>query len=123
MLQAAGVPILAGTDAGYLNSYNYPGLGLHEELALLVDCGLTPLQALQSAVLSGPRFFGLSQRYGSIEPGRAADLLLLGRNPLESISATSAIEGVVLHGRYLDRAALDGLLTTAAAGAARPAAQ
>ncbi len=54
MLQAAGVTILAGTDAGYLNSFNYPGIGLHEELSLFVECGLTPLQALQAAVLAGP---------------------------------------------------------------------
>ena len=113
MLQAAGVSILAGTDAGYLNSFNYPGLGLHEELALFVACGLTPLQALQASLLAGPRFFGLERRYGSIEPGREADLLLLERNPLEDIHATRSIEGVVLHGRYLDRAALDRLLTPA----------
>jgi imidazolonepropionase-like amidohydrolase len=113
MLQAAGVSILAGTDAGYLNSFNYPGLGLHEELALFVECGLTPLQALQASLLAGPRFFGLERRYGSIEPGREADLLLLERNPLEDIHATRSIEGVVLHGRYLDRAALDRLLTPA----------
>ena len=113
MLQVAGVSILAGTDAGYLNSFNYPGLGLHEELALFVACGLTPLQALQASLLAGPRFFGLERRYGSIEPGREADLLLLERNPLEDIHATRSIEGVVLHGRYLDRAALDRLLTPA----------
>jgi len=113
MLQVAGVSILAGTDAGYLNSFNYPGLGLHEELALFVECGLTPLQALQASLLAGPRFFGLERRYGSIEPGREADLLLLERNPLEDIHATRSIEGVVLHGRYLDRAALDRLLTPA----------
>jgi imidazolonepropionase-like amidohydrolase len=113
MLQAAGVSILAGTDAGYLNSFNYPGLGLHEELALFVECGLTPLQALQASLLAGPRFFGLERRYGSIEPGREADLLLLERNPLEDIHATRSIEGVVLHGRYLDRPALDRLLTPA----------
>jgi Amidohydrolase family len=124
MLQAAGVSILAGTDAGYLNSFNYPGLGLHEELALFVECGLTPLQALQASLLAGPRFFGLERRYGSIEPGREADLLLLERNPLEDILATRSIEGVVLHGRYLDRAALDRLLTPASpAPRAEPAAR
>ena len=114
MLQSAGVTILAGTDAGYLNSFNYPGIGLHEELALFVQCGLTPLQSLQAALLAGPRFFGLTRRYGSVEPGRVADLLLLERNPLADIRATGSIAGVVLHGRYLDRAALDDLLARAA---------
>ena len=113
MLQAAGITILAGTDAGYLNSYNYPGLGLHQELELFVHCGLTPLQALQSATLAGPRFFGLERRYGSIEPGRAPDLVLLTSNPLDDIRALGAIDGVVLHGRYLDRPALDALLRAA----------
>jgi imidazolonepropionase-like amidohydrolase len=123
MLQAAGVSILAGTDAGYLNSYNYPGLGLHEELALFVRCGLTPLQALRSATLAGPRFFGLERRYGSIEPGREADMVLLAQDPLDDIRATRAIEGVVLHGRYFDRAALDDLLRTTAAGVTSPVAE
>lgn len=110
MLQAAGVTIMAGTDAGYLNSFNYPGIGLHEELALFVERGLTPLQALQSAILAGPKFFRLEQRYGSIEAGKTADLLLLMRNPLEEIGATRAIDAVVLRGRYFDRLALDALL-------------
>ena len=113
MLQAAGVTIMAGTDAGYLNSFNYPGIGLHEELALFVERGLTPLQALQSAILAGPKFFGLEQRYGSIEAGKTADLLLLVRNPLEEIGATRAIAAVVLRGRYFDRPALDALLESA----------
>ena len=78
-----------------------------------VECGLTPLQALQASLLAGPRFFGLERRYGSIEPGREADLLLLERNPLEDIHATRSIEGVVLHGRYLDRDTLDRLLNPA----------
>jgi len=118
MLEAAGITILAGTDAGYLNSYNYPGLGLHEELELFVHCGLTPLQALQSATLAGPKFFGLEQRYGSIEPGRTPDLVLLAGNPLDDIRALRSIDGVVLHGRHLDRAALDALLGPATPAAA-----
>ena len=52
MLQAAGVMILAGTDAGFLNSFDYPGVGLHDELRRLVDAGLTPLQALLRMALA-----------------------------------------------------------------------
>ena len=110
LLQEAGVRIIAGTDAGFLNSFNYPGIGLHDELEIFVNAGLTPLQALQSATLAGPAFLGKSDAYGAVAAGRVADLTILDRNPLEDIRATRAIRGVVLHGRHLDRAALDGLL-------------
>ena len=117
MLVEAGIPILAGTDAGYLNSFNYPGEGLHEELERYVEAGLTPQQALASAILTGPRFLGHSDRYGSVTAGKAADLLVLDANPLKSVAATRGINAVVLHGRLLDRAALDKLLADAKAGA------
>ena len=115
MLQQAGVTIMAGTDAGFLNSFNYPGIGLHDELALYVSQGLTPAQALSSATRSGPAWFGISKRYGSIEPGKAADLVLLNENPLTDIRATRAIEAVILRGTSYDRAALDQMLAAARA--------
>ena len=111
MLQEAGVTIMAGTDAGYLNSFNYPGIGLHDELALFVEKGLTTTQALSSATRAGPAWFGLLDKYGSIEAGKAADLVLLDRNPLEDIRATRAIHMVILRGTVQDRAALDRMLT------------
>lgn len=110
MLQAAGVTIMAGTDAGFLNSFNYPGIGLHDELSLFVDKGLTPAQALTSATRAGPAWFGKLDRYGSVERGKAADLVLLDRNPLEDIAATRSIHAVILRGAVHDRAALDRLL-------------
>ena len=110
MLQKAGVTILAGTDAGFLNSFNYPGIGLHDELALYVENGLTPAQALSSATRSGPAWFNQLDAYGAISEGRAADMVLLDRNPLEDIKATRAIHAVVLRGRVHDRAALDRML-------------
>mgnify|MGYP001587379765 FL=1 len=113
LLQAAGVSILAGTDAGFLNSFNYPGIGLHDELQIFVTGGLTPLQALQASVINGPRFLGKSQHYGAIAPGKAADILILDHNPLADIAATRQIRGVVLKGQYFDRAALDEMLKKA----------
>jgi len=115
LLREAGVRIIAGTDAGFLNSFNYPGIGLHEELEVFVSGGLTPLQALQAATLAGPAFLGKSDAYGAVTAGRTADLAILDRNPLEDITATRAIRGVVLHGRHLSRPVLDGLLETARA--------
>jgi len=82
MLQQAGVTILAGTDAGVMNSFNYPGFGLHDELALYVEKGLTPPEALSAATRAGPAWFGTLDRYGSISTGKVADLVVLDRNPL-----------------------------------------
>jgi len=110
MLQQAGVTIMAGTDAGFLNSFDYPGIGLHDELTLFVQKGLTPAQALSAATRAGPAWFGKLDRYGAVAKGKAADLVLLDRNPLEDINATRAIDTVVLRGRVYDRAALDALL-------------
>jgi imidazolonepropionase-like amidohydrolase len=110
MLQQAGVQIMAGTDAGFLNSYNYPGIGLHNELALYVREGLSAPQALAAATRAGPAWFGKLDRYGAVQAGKAADLVLLERNPLQDIGATTAINTVVLRGQVQDRAALDALL-------------
>lgn len=110
MLRDAGVPILAGTDAGFLNSFDYPGFSLHEELALYVKSGLSPAQALATATLTGPAWFGLGDQYGAVEAGRMADLLLLDANPLADIAATKSTHMVVLRGKVIDRAALDHML-------------
>jgi len=110
LLKRAGVTILAGTDAGFLNSYVYPGIGLHQELELLVAAGLSPLDALRAATIDGARFLHRERRAGTVEPGRVADLVILDRDPLRDIRATRDIHAVVLRGAYLDRAALDGML-------------
>ncbi|WP_430390925.1 amidohydrolase family protein [Dyella sp. 20L07] len=110
MLQEAGVTIMAGTDAGFLNSFDFPGIGLHDELTLYVQSGLTAAQALASATHAGPTWFGKLDRYGAVSQGKAADLVLLDRNPLVDINATRSIDTVILHGRVYDRKALDGML-------------
>lgn len=110
LLQQSGVTLLAGTDAGFLNSYNYPGIGLHQELGLLVRYGLTPLQALQAATINGARFLGQDRLHGNLAVGKAADLVLLDANPLADIAATSRIDTVVLRGEVHDRAGLDAML-------------
>jgi imidazolonepropionase-like amidohydrolase len=115
MLQQAGVTIMAGTDAGFLNSFNYPGIGMHDELSLFVANGLTPAQALSSATRAGPRWFGKLDRYGAIAKDKVADMVLLDRNPLEDIEATRSIHAVILRGTVHDRAALDAMLSRARA--------
>jgi imidazolonepropionase-like amidohydrolase len=110
LLQKAGVTLIAGTDAGFLNSFNYPGIGLHDEMSLFVKQGLTPAQALSAATRAGPAWFGQLARYGSVDTGKAADLVLLDRNPLKDIAATRAIHLVVMRGKAYDRPALDAML-------------
>ncbi len=120
LLQQAGVTVLAGTDAGYLNSFDYPGLGLQQEMVMMVKYGLTPLQALQASVINGPAFFKIINEYGAIEKNKRADILVLNSNPLHNIAATKEIDAVIVNGQYFDRHALDNLLleikTKAAAG-------
>jgi imidazolonepropionase-like amidohydrolase len=116
-MQKAGVPILAGTDTG--NPFCFPGFSLHEELALLVIAGLTPLDALRSATLNPAKFFGLDQTLGTIEQGKIADLVLLDANPLMDIRNTQLINAVVSNGRFFDRKALDKMLAEAEGAANR----
>lgn len=111
LLYKAGVTILAGTDAGYLNSYNYPGLGMHEELAIMVKYGLTPQEALICSIVNGPAFFNQSEWYGAVSVNKKADLLILDKNPLEHIENTQTINAVIRKGVYLSRSKLDALLT------------
>jgi len=83
---------------------------LHQELQIFVDAGLTPLQALQSSIVNGPWFLEKSAKYGTIESGKYADLIVLDENPLLDIKATQKINAVILKGKVLDRKALDDLL-------------
>lgn len=115
---SAGVPLLAGTDVGV--SLVVPGRSLHKELELLVNAGLTPLEALRTTTIEPARFLAATDSLGTIEVGKVADLLLLDANPLDDITNTRQIRGVVLNGRYLDRAALDALLETAAGSGRGP---
>jgi len=71
---------------------------------------LTPLQALQASTSNGPRWLGKESRYGVLARGYASDLVILDANPIADISATRRIHGVVVRGRYLDRAKLDSML-------------
>ncbi len=108
MLHRADVPLLAGSDV--LNPYCLPGFSLHDELGLLVEAGLTPMAALQTATLNPAQFLGREQEFGTVQASKLADFVLLNANPLESIDHIKMIHAVVTNGRLLDRAALDGLL-------------
>jgi hypothetical protein len=112
---AARVPMLAGTDT--INPYCFPGFSLHDELALLVESGLTPLAALQAATSNAAAFMEARDNYGSVAPGKIADFVLLDANPLKDIRNTTKIAEVFLSGKEFDRAALDQMLQSAEAAA------
>jgi hypothetical protein len=111
----AGVGLLAGADP--MNEYVVPGFGLHHELRLFVQAGLSPLEALQAATTGPARYLQGERDHGSVAVGKLADLVLLDADPLIDIRNTDRIAAVVLHGRLLRRAALDSLLRRAAAAA------
>jgi len=111
LMYRVGVPILAGTDT--MNPQCFPGFGIHDELALLVDAGLSPLAALQAATRNPAEFMGQLDHRGTIEVGKTADLVLLDKDPLADIHNTRAIQAVVLSGKLYPRAALDAMLAKA----------
>ncbi len=104
-LHDAGVPVLLGSDAPQI--FNVPGFSAHRELAAMVAAGLSPRDALASATVLPARFFGREADFGVLTPGRAADIVWLRANPLEDIAHTESIEGVMVAGRWLDRAMID----------------
>jgi imidazolonepropionase-like amidohydrolase len=115
-LHRAHVSLLVGSDS--LDPFVFPGQSLHQELAELVRAGFTPSEALQAATRGAAEFLGREQEFGSVEAGKAADLVLLDANPLDDIGNTRKISAVIRDGRYLDRAALDAMLAQAASAAA-----
>ncbi|MBA6154740.1 amidohydrolase family protein [Gelidibacter maritimus] len=110
IINASGMMIIAGTDAGFLNSYIYPGFALHDELEIYQKAGLTPLEVLQTSVVNGPKYFGLTDKYGSVTEGKIADLLILNSNPLEDIKATKTIDYLIKKTKVYDRSQLDAML-------------
>jgi imidazolonepropionase-like amidohydrolase len=100
----AGVLTVAGTDTG--NPYRFPGYSLHEELAAYVSAGLTSAEALATATVNAARLVGAEDAWGSIQIGLAADLMVLGADPLENIGHTRVIRQVIRAGHVVDRAAL-----------------
>ena len=108
LMRQTKVQILAGTDTG--DPYTIPGATLHDELALLVDSGLTPAEALRAATLAPAQLFAWEDSMGSIEKGKLADLVLLDANPLENIRNTQRISAVFARGSHFTRADLDAMI-------------
>ena len=100
----AGVPLVAGSDAGNLLVFHGPSL--HRELQLWVGAGIPPTAALQAATYRAARLLGAEGRIGSIQKGCDADLLLVDGNPLEDITATERISQIIYKGERINRSRL-----------------
>lgn len=94
----AGVAIVAGTDTG--TAWDIP---LTEELEALVECGLSPLEAIQAATLNAARAIGIEATHGSVEAGKVADLVIFKTDPAEDIRALRSVEAVIKRGRIYPR--------------------
>ena len=114
-LHQAGVRLLAGTDTPAPSTF--PGSSLHEELVLLVEAGLTPLEALQTATRNPAEYFDQLDILGTIQEGKLADLVLLDANPLADIHNTQKIAAVIVGGKLFSHEALQALLASAATAA------
>src|SRR6266478_4313890 len=108
MMKRAGVYFIAGSDTA--NPYVFPGFSLHDELALLVQAGFTPMEALQAATRDPARYLGRLDSAGTIEKGKIADLVLVDANPLAEIGNTRKVNAVVVGGRLITRPELDKML-------------
>jgi Amidohydrolase family len=110
-MQHAGVKLMTGSDFG-ANPLLFPGWGVHDEMALLVKAGLTPMEAIQAATSNPATFLGLNNSLGTVAKGKIADLVLLSANPLEDINNTRKINAVIFQGRMFDRAELNRMLAS-----------
>ena len=99
-LHKAGVPIVPGSDTGLV------GHGLHREIELYVQAGMTPMEAIQSATIVSARAMGLDKDSGTVEAGKRADLILVNGDPLKDIRILRKVTRVVANGRVYDAAAL-----------------
>lgn len=125
-MRRAGVRFLAGTDlssrdgAGFRRPFHLPGVGLHDELALFVNAGFTPGEALQTATSNVAQYAGQSREFGTLAVGKRADIVLLDANPLEDIAHTRKIHAVILGGRLFSKRELDNMVDRAVRGQSGP---
>jgi hypothetical protein len=99
-----GIGLLLGSDGPQI--FNVPGFSVHHELRYLVACGLTPFEALQTGTVRVAEFYK-STNSGKIKSGYVADLILLGSNPLDDITNSTNIQGVVVRGKWIDKNSIE----------------
>lgn len=107
-LHAAGAGLLVGSDSPQL--FMVTGFAVHREMEALAAAGLSSRAVLEAATRGAAEYLGESAEWGTVAPGRRADLLLLDADPLKDVRNARALSGVVLRGRWLPRAELDAML-------------
>jgi imidazolonepropionase-like amidohydrolase len=100
----AGILLAAGTDAPYPGVFQ--GEGIHREMELLVEAGLTPLQAITLATKNAALLIGKENEWGTLTPGKMANVVLIGGRPDKNISQTRNVEIVIKQGQIIDRTKL-----------------
>ncbi len=108
-LHEADAGILLGTDAA--QAYHIPGFSIHEEMAFLVDAGLTPYEVLAAGTRNAALAMGKLDAYGTVTIGKRADLILLTANPLDDVGNVQKRVGVMVNGRWLSETQLQNMLT------------
>ena len=108
-MHEAGVPLLIGTDLANLGIL--PGFSVHQEMRVWQSAGIPSADILRYATIEPAKFMKCEQDFGSIEAGKGANFVLARRNPMEDIQNAAEIQAVVVGGKYLDRDALDAMLT------------
>lgn len=113
-MHEADVPFLVGTDSGgAMNAFVFPGFAVADEMELLVDCGLSPAEALRAATLNPAKYLNEEKSSGTVAADKRADLVLIEANPLEDIGAVRKVVGVMAAGKWLPREELDRMLALA----------
>lgn len=108
-MHEAGIELMTGSDLAVINIF--PGSSLHDELELFVtELKMTPADAIERATRRPAKWLRIDNETGSVEQGKAADLMLLDANPLADIRNTRRIAAVFLRGAFYDRAGIEGLL-------------
>jgi Tol biopolymer transport system component/dihydroorotase-like cyclic amidohydrolase len=100
-LDDAGVTINVGSHG------EVPGLAMHWEMALLAEGGMSPMRVLRAATMNGAKTLGVEDQIGSLEPGKLADLIVLDKNPLESIRNSDSVRYTMVNGRLYDSLSMD----------------
>jgi imidazolonepropionase-like amidohydrolase len=112
-LYKAGVKLLAGSDSPQW--FLAPGDAAIREIEAFVEAGLSPYAALEAATRNPAEYLGVLRERGTVETGKQADLLLLTANPLLQIGGIRKVDGVMIGGRWVDRARIDAMLAAIAA--------
>lgn len=107
-LRDADAKFILGTDAS--NPYHILGFSAHEELAVMVDAGLTPYEAITAGTRDAAEALGKSSEFGTVTEGKRADLILVEANPLDDVANANKRIGVVLRGQWLPEQKLQAML-------------